>query len=134
MKGKVQWRNCLVAILVLVFSGITLAKDAHNVASPNGTLVKVLNPAVVDKLADRVPLAPRLDSLEGKTIYIVDMNYEGLGHTAVLEEIQHWFAKNMPSVKTIAKLKRGSYMSDDPPLWKEIASNKADAAILGIAG
>jgi hypothetical protein len=134
MKGKLQWTNCLLAILVLVFSGITLAGDTNTVAPPNGTLVTVLNPTVVDQLADRVPLAPRLDTLEGKTIYIVDMNYEGLGHTAVLEEIQKWFAKNMPSVKTVAKLKKGSYMSDDPPLWKEIAANKADGAILGVAG
>ena len=82
----------------------------------------------------RVPLAPRLDTLEGKTIYLVDMNYEGFGRTAVLYEIQSWFAKNMPSVKTIIKLKGGSYIADDPGLWKEIASNKGNGVILGVAG
>jgi hypothetical protein len=93
-----------------------------------------LNPAITEKLAARTPLAPRLDALEGKTIYLVDMNYEGFGRTTVLYEMQAWFAKNMPGVKTIAKLKSGSYISDDPALWKEIAANKGNGVILGVAG
>jgi hypothetical protein len=97
-------------------------------------LITGLNPAITEKLAVRVPLAPRPDTLEGKTIYIVDMNYEGMIGTPVLGEMQAWFAKNMPSVKTILKLKSGSYISDDPALWKEIAANKANGVILGVAG
>ena len=97
-------------------------------------MITVLNPAVTEKLAERVPLAPRLDTLEGKTIYLVDMNYEGFGRTPVLEEMQAWFAKNMPGVKTIIKLKSGSYVADDPALWKEIAANKGNGVIIGVAG
>jgi hypothetical protein len=48
--------------------------------------------------------------------------------------MQAWFNKNMPGVKTILKLKSGSYISDDPALWKEIAAQKADGVILGVAG
>ena len=62
------------------------------------------------------------------------MNYEGFGLTAVLEEIQAWFAENMPSVKTIIKLKSGNYISDDPALWKEIADYGGNGVILGVAG
>jgi hypothetical protein len=93
-----------------------------------------MNPAVAEKLAARVPLAPRLDTLNGKTIYLVDMNYEGMGLTPVLEEMQSWFTRNMPGVKTVLKLKGGSYISDDPALWKEIAAAKANGVILGVAG
>jgi hypothetical protein len=48
--------------------------------------------------------------------------------------MQAWFAKNMPSIKTIYKLKSGSYVADDPALWKEIAVNKGNGVILGVAG
>ena len=48
--------------------------------------------------------------------------------------MQAWFAGNMPGVKTIYKLKSGSYVSDDPALWKEIAANKGSGVILGVAG
>jgi hypothetical protein len=97
-------------------------------------LITVLNPAVVEKLAERSPLAPRLDSLEGKTIYLVDLNYEGILGTPVMGEIKAWFEKNMPGVKTVLKVKSGSYISDDPALWKEISENGGDGAILGVAG
>ncbi len=69
---------CLLAFAVLILSGIAPAQTSRNAAASKDKLVTVLNPAITDKLAARVPLAPRLDTLEGKTIYIVDMNYEGM--------------------------------------------------------
>ena len=127
MKRKPLFSICLLAAAVLIFTGITPAQAPRNA-------ITVLNPAVIEKLAERVPLAPRLDTLEGKTIYIVDMNYEGFGRTPVLEEMQAWFAKNKPGVRTIFKLKSGSYIADDPALWKEIAANKGNGVIIGVAG
>jgi hypothetical protein len=126
--------NCLLVVVVLILFGIAPVHDARDAAASEKDLLTVLNPAVSDKLAERIPLAPRLDTLEGKTIYIVDTNYEGMGRTPVLEEMQSWFAKNMPGVKTIFKLKSGNYAADDPALWKEIAANKANGVIIGVAG
>ena len=126
MKRKPLLSNCLLAAAVLILSGIAPVQAARDAAASKNKLITVLNPAVTDKLAERVPLAPRLDTLEGKTIYLVDMNYEGMGRTPVLEEMQAWFAKNMPGVKTIFKLKSGNYAADDPALWKEIAANKGE--------
>jgi hypothetical protein len=134
MKRKLLFSNVLLAFAVLILSGIAPAQTSRNAAASKDKLVTVLNPAITDKLAARVPLAPRLDTLEGKTIYIVDMNYEGMIGTPVLGEMRTWFAKNIPSAKIILKLKSGSYISDDPALWKEIAANKANGVILGVAG
>ena len=134
MKRKPLLSNCLLAVAVLILSGIAPAQASRDAAASKDKLITVLNPAVTEKLAERVPLAPRLDTLEGKTIYLVDMNYEGIGRTPVLEEMQAWFARNMPGVKTIIKLKSGSYVADDPALWKEIAANKGNGVIIGVAG
>ena len=134
MKKKRLLLNCLLIIVVLTFFGIAPVPATRDLAASQNTLITVMNPAVIDKLAERVPLAPRLDTLEGKTIYIVDTNYEGMGPTPVMEEIPRWFAKNMPGVKTIFKLKSGNYASDDPALWKEIAANKGSGVIIGVAG
>jgi hypothetical protein len=110
------------------------AQTSRNAAALKGKLITVLNPAVTDKLAERMPLAPRLDTLDGKTIYVVDTNYEGMGRLPVLEEMQAWFAKNMPKARIIFKLKSGNYAADDPGLWKEIAAKKGDGVIIGVAG
>jgi len=103
--------------------------------STGGGTVAVLNPAITPGLAKRVPLAPRLDTLEGKTIYLVDTDWGGMGQNGgVLEEMQAWFAEHMPSVKTVIRIKRGNFMADDPALWKEIADSKGDGILLGVAG
>ena len=134
MKSKPLLSNCLLAVALLILPGIAPAQAQRDAAASRDKLITVLNPAVTEKLAERVPLAPRLNTLEGKTIYIVDTNYEGFGRLPVLEEMQKWFAKNMPGVRTVLKLKSGSYVADDPALWKEIAANKGDGAIIGVAG
>ncbi len=80
-----------------------------------------------------MPLAPRLNSLDGKTIYMVDIGWGGpeAGYD-VLQIIAKRLAQNTPAVKTVVVRKKGSYGTDDPDLWKEIKA-KGQAAILGIS-
>ena len=135
MRRKKLLSNCLLVAAVLILWGIASVLSARDAAASEDKLITVLNPAITEKLAERVPLvAPRLDTLEGKTLYLVDMNYEGFGLTHVLKEMQAWFAENMPDVKTILKLKSGNYISDDPALWKEIAEKGGNGVIMGVAG
>jgi len=80
-----------------------------------------------------VPLrmAPRLDSLENKTIYLVDTGFAG--GKEFLEEVQKWFNENMPSVKTVVHIKSGNAFSDSPELWVEL-KEKADGVVFGVGG
>jgi hypothetical protein len=119
------------------YAGATKVKEAT--AQPAGAmatgLITSLNPAITPGLATRVPLAPRLDTLDGKTIYLVDTDWGGMGQNgSILEEMQAWFAAHMPATKTIIKIKKGNFVTDDPALWKEIADAKGDGVILGVAG
>ncbi|MBN2321427.1 MAG: hypothetical protein JXR49_20275 [Acidobacteria bacterium] len=99
-----------------------------------GGKLTVLNPAITSEMVDREPLSPRLDTLEGKTVYMVDINWGGPDAAySVFEEMTAWFDQNIPSVKTVIKRKAGMYSMDDPALWKEIAAN-GNAAIIGISG
>jgi hypothetical protein len=77
-------------------------------------------------------LAPRLDSLNGKTIYLVDTGFGGSGK--FLDQVQAWLAERMPSVTTVRRRKSGNIFRDDTKdLWNEI-KEKGQAAILGVAG
>jgi hypothetical protein len=138
MRRKLLGSNRLPAITlsilsVLVVAGIVAISTSCGGIAGDGKIT-VLNPAVTEKLAERVPLTPRLDTLDGKTVYLVDMNYEGIGGTPVMREMQSWFAKNMPGVNAVYRLKAGNYISDDPALWKEISEKGGDAVIMGVAG
>jgi len=76
-------------------------------------------------------MAPRLDNLEGKTVYLVDTGFAG--SWAFLEEVQDWFKRNRPSVKTELRRKKSSMFTDEPELWKEIKEN-GDAVVFGVGG
>ena len=127
MKGK-NFSACLflaIASLVMV---------AYAPAQNSGGLITVLNPGVANKMVDRVALSPRLDTIDGKTIYLVDIGWGGpQAAPSVYEEIQAWLAQNKPSVKTVIRRIKGSYESDQTELWKEIKQN-GQAAFVGISG
>jgi hypothetical protein len=113
------------------------AAEAAKNGSPASSAgpITVLNPAIAGKLAERIPLGPRLESLQGKTIYLVDIQWGGPDAAySVFEEVQAWFAQNMPSVKTVLRRTTGNMFQDDPGMRKELIEKKADAAIVGIAG
>jgi hypothetical protein len=79
-----------------------------------------------------ISMAPRPPALEGKTVYLVETGFAG--SFEFMQEMQDWFSKNMPSVKTVIRHKRGTMFTDDPELWTELKSSGADAAILGVGG
>jgi hypothetical protein len=80
-------------------------------------------------------LAPRLDDLSGKTVYLVDTGFGG--SDTFLDEMQAWFALHMPGVRTVRRKKPGHVFrgggDDSKELWVEI-QERGQAAVLGVAG
>jgi hypothetical protein len=96
--------------------------------------VTVLNPACSSTRVERAPLTPRtFTSLSDRTVFLVDIGWGGpkAGYD-VLEVMQGWLARNMPSVKTVLVAKKGSFAQDDPDLWQRIKA-EGDACIIGIS-
>ncbi len=75
------------------------------------------------------PMAPRLDSLDGKKIFLVDCRFDD--SELLLKEVQGWFGAHMPSVSTELVRLSNVYHHDDPELWNYIRAN-GDAAIVGV--
>ena len=83
--------------------------------------VETLNPKGMPPSVQLIPMAPRLDTLDGKTVFLVSDGFAGADR--LLAQIAIWFQKNMPSVKTVYRLKAGSYFDDDPKLMAEIKAS-----------
>jgi hypothetical protein len=83
--------------------------------------IETLNPKGMPPAVQLVPMAPRLDTLDGKTVFLVSDGFAGADR--FLAQIAIWFQKNMPSVKTVYRLKAGSYFDDDPKLMAEMKAS-----------
>jgi hypothetical protein len=140
MKVKTSPANLLLLFAASIFISIFAIAESPQKATPPRTpkptsepKLSVLNPAATNSMVPRLPLAPRLNSLEGKTIYMVDIGWGGpeAGYD-VLQVISKRLTQAIPNIKTVVVRKKGSYMVDDPDLWKEIKT-KGQAAILGLS-
>lgn len=91
--------------------------------------IVVHNPMGYPPKVSGKPLAPRLDTLNGRTVYLVDCRFDD--SDILLKSVQAWFTEHMPGVKTVYKPISSVYTKDDPATWQEI-KEKGDAAIVGV--
>ncbi len=73
-------------------------------------------------------LAPRLSSLDGKIVYLVDCLFDN--SAAFMEQLRQWFAAKLPQVETRVIGPRDSWV-DDADMRAKIAS-EGNAAVLGV--
>jgi len=73
-------------------------------------------------------LASRPQSLDGKTLYLVDCLFDN--SEAFMDQLRRWFAEHLPTVNTRMIKPRESWV-DDPDMRAKVATD-GDAAILGV--
>jgi len=91
--------------------------------------ITVLNPVGYPPAITKKTAAPRPESLDGKTVYLVDARFDD--SIELLKQVQAWFAEHMPGVTTKLVSMSAYYGHDDPKTWEEIQQN-GDAAIVGV--
>lgn len=104
------------------------ASDAYP-GTPAGPSLRVLSPMGTPPPIKLLAMAPRLKSLDGKTIYLVDDGF--VGGDVLLKEMAVWFNRKMPTVNAVYRRKAGGFPDEDPALWAEIKA-KADAVVMGV--
>jgi hypothetical protein len=138
MKRKILLGSFLLMIATLISIGRmpSAAGQAKKANSYEDRLITVMNPAIASKFVERIPLTARAGTLEGKTIFLVDLQWGGPEAAySVYEEMKAWFARNMPSVNVEIRRSKGGWMGgDDSGLRKEIADKKAAGVMIGIGG
>ena len=91
--------------------------------------LSVLNPLGFPPKVNLKKMAPRLEGLDGKTVYLVDPQFDDSG--LFMEQLQKVFARRLPNVNTTVVKKNGVYSKDDPETWERVQAN-ADGAIIGV--
>ena len=80
--------------------------------------IAVMNPLGQPPPIKLEPMSPRLDTLEGKTVYVVDVKFPNSKTFA--EELMKTLKERYPQTNWLYREKAGSYFDDDPTLWAEI--------------
>ena len=93
------------------------------------TRITVLSPRGNPPPTPLVPMAPRPSGLDGKTVYFVDIKYEG--GASLLRAVMNWFTENIPGAHLVFREKAGSYNQEDSKLLAEI-KDKADAVVVAV--
>jgi hypothetical protein len=73
-------------------------------------------------------LAPRLETLDGKTIFLVDCRFDN--SAVFMEQLTRWFADHLPAVN-VRTIRPTETWADDQEMRARIAA-EGDAAILGV--
>ena len=73
-------------------------------------------------------LAPRVPSLDGKVVFLVDCLFDN--SDLFMAELQAWFAEHLPTVR-IRNIKPRDSWVDDPEMRRAVVQ-EGDAAILGV--
>jgi hypothetical protein len=89
----------------------------------------VLNPMGYPPRVAPKDMAPRLDTLEGKTVYLVDCRFDDAD--LFLKQMQNWFQEHLPGVNAQLIRLSSVYLKDDPETWEKIKTT-GDAAIVGV--
>lgn len=120
MKKKILASWIAVILFVPLLFSLPQAKELK---------ITVFNPLGQPPAIARVPMAPRLDTLDGKTIYIVDINFTDTHQ--FFTEMQKLLSDKYPKTTFVVRTKAGTYFDDDPKLWAEI-KEKGNAMIMGV--
>jgi hypothetical protein len=116
----------IAAICLGMFFSINIPSGAL-AATEKEPVITVLNPLGTPPPIEVKKMAPRLNKLDGKTIYLINTGFPNSGR--LLEEIGKWFKANYP--KTNIVMSRAGMDNIPPNVMAEI-KEKADAVILGV--
>jgi hypothetical protein len=120
-----------------LFAGFPASAEKSRMPSRDGEgdRITVMNPGIANRLAERVPLAPPLDDLENKLIYMINLSWEGPDAANYFYgAMTEWLQAHYSGVKTVVKVTADGMFGIDSSIMKEITANKPDAVIVGVAG
>jgi len=128
-----------IAFIVILFIGLCFnfacspseVQEAQDVkvADVEDPVLTVLNPLGTPPPIKLKVMAPRLDTLDGKTIYVVNDGYPS--SDVLLGELKTVMEGKYPDTKFVYRDKPGRFGREDEALWKEMA-DKADAMIIAL--
>ncbi len=128
---KLRMGVIVVLCIGLCCSFANLSNQANAQASKPMVMPKI---TVLSPLGTPAPIqlksqAERLNTLDGKTIYLVNTGY--IGTDRLMAVMTDWFKAHYPKTNIEYRVSKGRMTEVDKELWAEMGE-KADAVVLGL--
>ena len=99
-----------------------------SVATKTQPKLTVLNPEGYPPKVDARGMAPALETLQGKKLFLIDVGFENSDR--FIEQLHGWVGEHEPGIRTEVVRMRDQH-NPDPELYGRIAA-EGDAAIIGV--
>ena len=116
-----------MAAIAALCAGLVCGIAGTQAYAQGAAQITVYNPMGTPPPIVMKHMAGRLDTLDGKTIYMVNTGF--IGTDRLFEVMTEWFASNYPKT-TIMNVQAG--MSNLPQAIRNEIGEKADAVIIGL--
>ena len=136
---KLRIAGITILCIGLVCSALLLSNPAYAQGKKAAPAAKpvvmpqitVFNPMGTPPPITLISQAPRLNSLDGKTIYFINTGY--IGTDRLMAEMMDWFKANYPKTNIVYKDNRsGAGLSEISKTLEAEITEKGDAAIVGL--
>ena len=97
-------------------------------SDPVATKLTVHDPRGYPPKVSGKRLAPRLENLDGKVVFLIDCLFDN--SDVFMDQLQRWFSEHLPTVR-IKNIKPRESWVDDPEMRTAVVK-EGDAAILGV--
>jgi hypothetical protein len=126
---KTRAAGILIIVLIATFALGGWAQQAKKAAQQTAEpKIVVFNPRGIQPEIRKIPMATRPATLDGKTVYVVDIKYANT--QPFVNELMAALKAKYPSTNWVLRQKLGMYMDDDPKLWAEIKEKAAGSIVL----
>lgn len=123
-----------VVTITTTLPGQTVVNTVTVTGGTPSSTITVMNPQIEPTMVQRIPLSPRLSTVDGKKILFVDLTWGGPdGTSQFFKALKEWFTANHPTTELTYRVKAGSYFMDDKTTWQLVADSY-DAMVIGISG
>ena len=121
-------------LILIVFGNFSFVHAKKTAPPKKDAVFAVMDPRGVQPSGDLVPLAPRVQDLSNKTVYIIrSWPDASSGLEETFGKVARAIKDRFPTAtSSVIKTRNTHYDLDVPLLWKEMKENKVAAFIYGI--
>jgi len=122
-RHNIPFKSFYVLIVILLFIlPVSESATKQNEKKEEG-VYSILDPRGIWPRIERIPLSPRLSSLKGKRIYMINSWGSGTGFETFFSKIEKVLQERHPDIAVTIKGRNTGYSQDDPDLWQEMKAN-----------